>query len=179
MRILKILLNLVIILSGVYIVGGFLIPSEWKVSRSIAIHANPEQIYPLVSNFKEWEKWSPWNSQKDASLQYSYEGPEVGVGAKQNWVSEKMGKGWMQFSSANPETGVAYDFFIDMGRMQSSLQGKIEFAKENDETLVTWTDRGASGKSFMKRWMSLLIKPMLGKDINTGLKNLKSMAEKG
>ncbi|MBA2710577.1 MAG: SRPBCC family protein [Tatlockia sp.] len=178
MRILKILSNIVLILAGVYIAGGYLIPSEWMVSRSIAINANSEKIYPLVSNFKEWEKWSPWNSSKDDSIKYTYEGPETGVGSKQSWTSKKMGKGWMQMSEANSQSGVAYDFFIDMGRSKSSLQGKIDFAKDNEKTVVTWTDRGDSGKSFIKRWMSLLIKPMLGKDMNKGLANLKAEAEK-
>ncbi len=176
MRILKILSNIVLILAGVYIAGGFLISPEWSVSRSIAIDANPEKIYPFVSNFKEWEKWSPWN--EDKTLKYSYQGPEEGVGAKQNWTSEKMGKGWMQLSEANPQTGIAYDFFIDMGRSQSSLQGKMDFTRQDNKTLVTWTDKGDSGKSFVKRWMSLLIKPMLGKDMNKGLANLKIEAEK-
>lgn len=178
MRILKFLLNILFVLVVVFIIGGFFIPADWTVSRSTMMHASAEQIYPFVSNFKTWEKWAPWNSSKDASLKYSYEGPETGVGAKQSWTSDKMGNGWMQFTASDPQTGVAYDLFIDMGSMQSSLHGNIAFSHEGDGTRVTWTDKGNSGKSFVRRWMSLMLKPMLGRDFDTGLAALKAMVEK-
>jgi hypothetical protein len=144
----------------------------------VTIHATPKEIYPFVSNFKEWEKWAPWNSHKDATLQYTYQGPRESAGAKQSWKSEKMGSGWMQFTSMNPQTGVAYDIYIDMGRSQSAFQGDLRFAREGDDTRVTWTDQGDSGKNLIKRWMSLVFKSMLGKDFETGLANLKMLVEK-
>ncbi len=178
MRILKIALSTLLILFGIFLVGGFLIPDEWVASRSISIHASPEQIYPFVSHFEAWEKWSPWNSSKDATLKYTYEGSNVGVGAKQSWTSEKMGHGWMQFTSMNPQTGVAYDLYIDMGHSPSVLHGDIGFTPEGDETKITWTDRGHSGASYGKRWMNLMIQLMIGKDLDTGLAGLKNAVEK-
>ena len=177
MRTLKFLFSTVIALFTAFLIGGLMIPDEWTVSRSITIHASTDRIYPFLSNFKEWEKWSPWNASKDATLKYTYEGPATGIGAKQSWTSEKMGKGWMQFTSANPQTGVAYDLYIDMGRSQSTLHGNIDLSADGDSTNVTWTDRGNSEASFIKRWMSLMIKPMLGKDIDKGLAGLKTIAE--
>jgi hypothetical protein len=178
MRIIKILLNSGFVLFLIFCIGGFLIPEEWSVSRSLLIKASAERIYPFVNDFKEWDKWAPWNASKDSSLQYTYEGPEVGVGAKQNWTSDKMGKGWMQMTQANPQRGVSYDLYIDMGHSQSTLQGKIRFSEEANATRVTWTDRGNSGKSFTKRWMSLMLKQMLGKEFDTGLNHLKELVEK-
>lgn len=178
MRILKFFLSILLILLGVFLIGGFFIPSEWVVSRSTTVNASAEQIYPFISNFKEWEKWSPWNAHKDATLQYTYEGPEAGAGSKQSWKSKKMGQGWMQFTSADPQKGVAYDLYMDMGRWQSTLHGIISFSSEGDNTKVTWTDAGNSGKSFIKRWMSFVFKPMLVKDMDLGLVNLKDLAEK-
>lgn len=178
MRILKFFLRATLLLLVVFFIGGFLIAPEWTVTRSLAMHATPETIYPLISNFKAWEKWSPWNASKDATLQYTYQGAAVGVGAKQSWTSEKMGSGWMQFTTATPQTGVAYDLFIDMGRSQSTMHGTIYFMPAGDTTTVTWTDKGDSGKSFIKRWMSLLIKPMLGKEFDSGLAQLKTLVEK-
>jgi hypothetical protein len=178
MRIVRGLISLVVVLFGVFIVGGFFIPAEWTVSRSIVIHAGTEKIYPLVNNFKEWEKWSVWNTARDATLKYTYEGAKEGVGAKQTWTSEKMGNGGMQMTAASQETGVAYDLAIDMGHMQSTLHGEIAFVAKGDETTVTWTDKSNAGKSFVQRWMGLLVKPMLGKDMNTSLEHLKALAEK-
>ena len=178
MRILKILLSTVVVLSVIFVAGGFLIPPAWMVERHITINASAEKIYPLVSDFREWDKWSPWSASKDASLHYTYDGPDTGIGAKQSWTSDKMGKGWMQFTAANPQTGVSYELYIDMGRYQSTLQGNIIFASENAATKVTWTDHGYSGKNMISRWMSLFIKRMIGREFDKGLANLKSMVEK-
>lgn len=131
-----------------------------------------------MSHFEAWEKWSPWNSSKDATLKYTYEGSNVGVGAKQSWTSEKMGHGWMQFTSMNPQTGVAYDLYIDMGHSPSVLHGDIGFTPEGDETKITWTDRGHSGASYGKRWMNLMIQLMIGKDLDTGLAGSSRLSSK-
>ena len=178
MRLVRGLFSTALILGGIFLVGGLLIPSEWTVSRFMKIEATPQRIYPYISHFKQWEIWSPWNASKDATLKYTYTGSDKGIGAKQSWTSEKMGSGWMQFTAADPKTGVAYDLFIDMHGHQSMLHGKIELKPSEHDTLVIWTDSGNAGKSFVTWWMSLMIKPMLGRDLETGLKGLKSIIEK-
>lgn len=179
MRILKILLSILIILVCIFFIGGFLIPDEWKVTRSIVIQASPEKIYPFISDFKQWDKWSPWNSTKDATLKYTYEGPNAGIGSTQRWISKNMGTGWMRFTSANPQRGVSYDLFININETSSSLQGNIKFIPVNDhETTLIWTDRGHSGDNYLKRWFSLMLKPMLEKDLDLGLTGLKTLSEK-
>lgn len=177
MRIVRMLLGILLIVSGIYCIAGFFIPDEWTVSRSIMIHASSDKIYPYISDFKQWDKWSPWTSAKDASLRYTYSGPATGIDAKQAWTSDNMGTGWMQFTAADPQRGVSYTLFIDMKGMQSTLQGTIAFKPSEENTLVIWTDHGNSAKQFSKRWMSLLIKPMLGKEFDAGLAKLKTMVE--
>lgn len=172
------ILSVIVILIGIFFIGGLLIPSEWTVSRSTTIHALPEQIYPYISDFKKWEDWAPWNRAKDPSLTYTYSGTPAGIGAKQSWTSEKMGTGWMQLTAADPKTGVSYDLFIEMNGMQSTVHGNINMAIADGYTRVTWTDQGTSNKSLIKRWMSLALRVMLGKDIETGLSNLKNLVEK-
>jgi len=178
MRFFKILLSLVVVSLIIFVVGGFMIPPNWMVTRSITMNADSSKIYPLISNFKEWDKWSPWSTSKDASVHYTYDGPESGIGAKQSWTSDKMGKGWMQLTTADPQTGVSYELFIDMNGHQSTLQGNLSFKVEGASTQVTWTDHGYSGNNYVDRWMSLFVKPMLGKQFDIGLANLKAMAEK-
>lgn len=177
MRFIKFLISVIVILAVVFVVGGFVIPAKWTVSRSITVSASPEKIYPYISNFKMWEKWSPWNASMDPTLKYSYSGPKTGVGSKQTWTSEKMGTGWMQFTAADPQTGVSYDLFIDMQGNQSTLHGNISFTPKGQETTVTWTDNGDSGDRFVHRWVGLLIKFMLEKEFDNGLNKLKSLVE--
>jgi|SRR5580700_8114189 hypothetical protein len=161
-----------------FIVVGMLLPSKWEVSRSINIAANKETIYSAVANLHRFIEWSPWTGEEDPSLVYTYEGPEEGVGAKQNWTSEKMGKGWLEISEADPEKGIIYKLFIDMGRWQNNLEGQMAFEALDNETKVTWTDRGENGANIVKKWMALFMNSMLGKDLEKGLTKLKSLTEK-
>ncbi|MEI6094493.1 MAG: SRPBCC family protein [Gammaproteobacteria bacterium] len=178
MRILDTILGGALFLTAVFLIGGFLIPSEWSISRSIVVHANIKEIYPLVSNFREWSKWSPWSSAKDSTLRYTYSGPEVGVGSKQSWTSKTMGNGWMECTSVTLEDEVGYDLYIDIGFLQSTLYGNIKFISENNDTKVIWIDKGWSDKNLLKRWMNLVMKRMLSKDIDICLSGLKTLVEK-
>lgn len=175
---LKWLLIIIGTLVAIFVIGGFMIPREWTVSRSITINAPAEEIYPHVANLRNWQTWSPWTKEKDPTQVYTYEGPESGLGAKWLWTSEKMGKGVLEIKKASPSEGVAYELFIDMGNMQSTINGDMAFRPVDGKTEVTWTDRGDCGNHLAKRWMSLLIGRMLGAEMEQGLANLKSLVEK-
>lgn len=163
---------------SVFIIGGYLIPAKWTVSRSMLIKAPVENIHAYVSNLKKWQEWTPWTTEKDSSLKYNYEGPESGVGAKSLWTSDKMGSGSITIKESDPAKGINYDLFIDMGSMQSNLFGEIAYRPEAEGIEVTWTDRGDSEKNLMKRWMSLFMDSMLGKELTSGLEKLKALVEK-
>jgi hypothetical protein len=165
-------------LAALFTIVGLFLPNTWEVSKSISMSASKEKIYTHVADFHNWLSWSPWNDAKDTSLSYSYEGPTEGIGAQQNWTSDKMGSGWLKLTEANPQTGIKYDLFIDMGRFQSSFQGELAFETEGEQTKVTWTDRGDNGNSLVRKWMSLSLGSMLGKDMLAGLNNLKALVEK-
>lgn len=178
MGILKFLMRTLIILLVIFMLGGLMIPDEWSVSRSILIQAKPETIYPYVSDFKKIDLWMKDNADKDESLKYTYEGPATGAGSKQLWMSKKSGSGTFEITQANPKTGIDYDLYVNLGLSQSFLQGSIVFTPKADATEVTWTDKGNSKKHFVRRWMSLLMKPLIIKDLDKDLANLKKLVEK-
>lgn len=177
MKWLKYTLVGILTLVVLFVVIGKFLPNEWQVSRSITINAAPAQIYPYIADLKKWPLWSPWTSESDKTLVYTYEGPDSGVGAKQNWTSESMGKGWLQIREANPETGIQLELFIDMGRFQSNIQGTIALEAIGSETKVTWTDKGDSGNSLVRKWFSILMDPIMGREFNQGLQKLKQVVE--
>lgn len=177
-RFFKGLLILVAVLGGVFVIGGLLLPSEWKVSRSLVIEAPVDAIYAQVSNLRNWQNWSPWTKEKDPTQEYAYEGPESGVGAKWLWTSQNMGTGWLEIQKADPAQGIAYELFIDMGNMQSTIHGDMVFQIADGKVEITWSDSGSSGNNLLKRWMSLLMDGMLGGELEQGLAKLKMIVEK-
>ena len=43
-------------------------PSDFRVTRSAAIAAPPEQVFPHVNELRNWEAWNPWGKM-DPELQ--------------------------------------------------------------------------------------------------------------
>lgn len=174
-RYIKWFLSGVLILLVVFL-GGFFIPAEWIVSESLIMKASKEEIHAYVSNLQKWQLWTPWTKEKDSTLTYDYQGPQSGVGAKSLWTSKQMGSGSIEIIESDEAQGIKYSLFIDMG-MQSHLMGQIAYKEVADGIEVTWSDRGDSGNNLVKRWMSLMINTMLGKELRQGLDKLKSLVE--
>ncbi len=88
-----------------------------------------------------------------------------------------MGKGYLEIKEADPNSGIKYELFIDMNNSPSTIMGAMSFSREDDMLKISWTDEGNSGNNFVKRWMSLFIKSMLAKEMNSGLEKLKGLVE--
>ena len=111
-KFLKIVLITPIALAFLIILIGFLLPSQWQVSRSIVINKPPQAIYGYVANFKMgWPQWSDFDYQ-DPGIQYSYSGPIQGLGASRSWISEKMGNGSQTITAADPAKGITFELKI-------------------------------------------------------------------
>src|SRR5262245_17063322 len=91
-RYLGLLTLLAIVCGGSVLIFAAMLPTDWFVSRDVEISSTPEVVYPLFADFRNWEKWSPWQ-QKDKSLQVKIPGRSAGVGAAQTWESAKDGTG--------------------------------------------------------------------------------------
>jgi uncharacterized protein YndB with AHSA1/START domain len=177
MKILNYFAVVALSLLAVYVIGGFLLPTAWSISKNTTIKAPAEKVYEQIANLRNWQNWAPWNKDMDRTQVYTYEGPESGVGAKWLWTSEKMGKGWLEITEADPEKGISYRLFIDMDNRQSTINGAINYTKTEDHLNVVWSDQGVVGDNFNERWMTLLIKFMLGKEMSAGLEKLKLITE--
>lgn len=175
MKVIKIASRLALAFVVLFFAIGFFLPSKWEVSRTVLMPANSETIYAYTADLKKWTEWSVWTKKQDPSLEFTYEGPDSGIGAQQNWTSDNMGKGWLKILQANQDTGLAYDLFIDMGSFQSTIHGRMTFESKDNQTLVTWADNGDSGNNILKKWMNLMMDSMLGKELETSLNNLKTL----
>lgn len=148
---------------------------NFTVSRSIEIAAPPQRILPLLTDFREWRTWSPWE-RTDANLQREYGGPESGVGATYSWQgNSQAGAGRMEVLEVD-DSHVAID-----QRFRAPIQAhnRIEFrlTPVADKTKVEWTMTGP--QNLVMRLMSVFWKmdKMVGPDFEKGLATLKTVAE--
>ncbi|KPF44747.1 hypothetical protein IP87_18985 [beta proteobacterium AAP121] len=175
MRALKWLGGGVLLLALVLVGGGWLLGSDFKVTRSLLVNAPPEKIYPLVADPREWKQWSVWN-QRDPAMAITYSGAPSGVGAVWAWRSATEGDGRMSFTRAEAPGLLAYDlYFPDFG---TTSRGELRLVPEGNATRVSWTMEGNMGRNPLFSWIALFADGMVGKDFEAGLAGLKAVAEK-
>ncbi|RAN74081.1 transcriptional regulator [Bacillus sp. SRB_336] len=144
--------------------------STFTVERSAVIPAPVAAIYPLVESFREWTKWSPWET-VDPTMQRSYDGPVTGVGAKYAWKGNgRAGAGTMELTGAAPtEITIRLAFTRPM---RSVNQITFTFVPVGAGTRVTWTMSGES-KGINKLFMLFMnMDKMVGRDFDKGLARL-------
>ena len=57
---------LVVVALGALLAYAATRPDTFSLSRSIAINAPAARIFPLIADFHEWTRWSPWEKMDPA-----------------------------------------------------------------------------------------------------------------
>ena len=154
-------------------------PATFSVRRSAAVQAPAEAIFPLINNFHQWARWSPWEK-RDPAMKRDYSGAESGKGAVYAWDGNKnAGSGRMEIldASSSSKITIKLDFFKPF---EGHNTAEFTFVPEREAaaTNVIWVMQGPS--SFMSKVMQVFmdLDKMIGRDFETGLANLKTLTEK-
>jgi len=177
-RIGKILRWLGIAIVGVVVLAvvvAFLLPRHAMVTRSVEITAPPSVIYPIVSDLRRFNEWSPW-AEIDPETIYTFTGPIDGVGQRLNWESrdERVGSGSMAIAAIEPETQV--DMSIDFGAQGTALASLV-LEPAGAGSKVTWGFDSDLGFNPIARYFGMMMDGMIGPDYEKGLARLKTVAE--
>ena len=151
-------------------------PDEFRVQRSLSIHAPADKLFALVNDLTAWKQWSPYEA-KDPDMQHRFEGPAGGVGAKMAWAgNSQVGEGSMLISESQPDRKIVMQLEF-LKPMQAQHVATFDFASSGDTTTVTWAMEGKA--NFVSKLMSVLfdMDQMIGGDFAQGLQNLKKITE--
>jgi uncharacterized protein YndB with AHSA1/START domain len=155
---------------------GFMLPSKFNVSRAIEIKAPPERVFMLITDPREWKRWTVWN-QRDPGMKITYSGPPAGPGAKWAWESKTEGTGNMEFTRAEANKRLEYRLsFPDFGMVSTGALTLLPSAGGGTE--LTWATVGDVGANPIKHYFAAFMDRMVGPDFEGGLRNLKALAEK-
>ncbi|MEM7232717.1 MAG: SRPBCC family protein [Planctomycetota bacterium] len=165
----------VLVLVVLLLIVGFLLPAQFSAERSLTIKAPAAKVFPHVNRLKSWEAWSPWNTEKDPTLKFTYAGPEEGIGASYDWEGDPdtMGTGTLKITKSEPNKLVEYTLIVEGFKGI----GRVQFAEANGETTVTWTSEADAGSNVLFRFFGLFYDSMLGPFFEEGLASLKGIAE--
>jgi carbon monoxide dehydrogenase subunit G len=150
-------------------------PDDFVVSRSIDVKAKPEKIFPLVNDFHEWAKWSPYEHM-DANLKKTFSGSPKGVGAIYQYEGEKTGMGIMEITQIQEPNQIEANLSF-IKPMKAENIAKFHFVDNDGSTKVTWSMSGKYG--FMSKVVSIFLDldKLVGKDFEKGLENIKGIVE--
>lgn len=173
MRWLVRILAAIVVIVAVAAGASYLMPRHVEVTRSMTIDAAPETIFPLISNLKQTEEWSPW-LEADPDIKLTYEGAPSGEGQVLKWESEEMGSGSQTVTAVSDNESVTTA--LDFGD-RGTAEARLTLDPSGDTTEVTWSLDADMGNNPVGRYMGFFMDDMVGDEYEKGLARLKTVAE--
>lgn len=149
-----------------------------SIQRSISIQAPPEKVFALINNFRYWESWSPWEK-LDPLMARSFSEIACGRGATYAWTG-KAGTGNMEIIISSPAAQITIQLKITK---PFEAHNQVDFTLQSSDqstdqvTVLTWGMHGP--KPYLAKLIGIFFNmdKFLGKDLEKGLENLKTLAE--
>lgn len=171
----RILLGIAALIVLVLVVALF-VPGEYTVERSTEISRSKNEVFNYLKHIRNQEKYSVW-SMADPKMVQNFEGEDGHVGFVSGWNSELVGEGEQEI--INIEEGQKIETELRFIRPWESTARAAFFTEASgpNKTKVRWTFDGKM--PYPMNLMLLFSTPdsFLGKDLQTGLDNLKRNLE--
>lgn len=175
----KIVVAIVIAVPVLFFAIGFVLPKNAHVERSIEINANEGVVFYLVSQHKQFQRWSPW-AKMDPDMSVEYAGSDIGIGSMMSWTgNQEVGQGSSVYVEYfPPKRAVTSLDFRDIGGgdMGGGLASFDIESIEIDRTRVTWSF-DTENNNLMEKYFGLFLDNFLGPVYAQGLEDLKKLAE--
>ncbi|MEO1590938.1 MAG: SRPBCC family protein [Cyanobacteria bacterium J06632_22] len=177
---LKKILGIVFGLVALLLIGGFVLPSQVHVERSLLVLAPAEAVFAQIGDFSRWQAWSPW-AEMDPNMVTNVTGQ--GLGQTLTWHSEDpmVGDGTQTITAL--EAPNVLKTHLDFGP-QGMADATFRLMPQADGTLVSWeldTDmrQGVPWVSQpLSTYFGFLMDQMIGADYEKGLQNLAQLLQR-
>lgn len=172
------ILVIILLLILVLVIFAMTKPNEFVIRRSISIHAQPEQVYPLIADFRQWPKWSPWEA-IDPGMKKTLGGAESGRGAIYEWDSNnnKAGAGRMEILDAVPPSRVEIRLNF-LRPFKAENRTLFTLVPAGDGTNVMWEMSGTNNLVLKIMGIAMNMDKIVGRDFEKGLAAMKAEAER-
>lgn len=173
----KIIGIVIVVLIAAILIFAATKPDTFRVRRAASIKAPPEKIFALINDFHRWDAWSPWEK-KDPAMKRTFGAATSGQGAVYAWEGNKnVGQGRMEIAESVPPSRVTIKLdFVKPFEAHNLVEFTLE--PKGDATNITWAMQGPLPYIAKVVHVFCNMDRMVGKDFETGLANLKTIAEK-
>jgi len=164
-----------------FMAGGYFLPGEAHVSRSIEIERPVTTVFTLLNRFEDFPAWSPWTD-RDPEADYRFSGPSRGVGARMDWSGDprQVGTGWMEITESRPNSHIRTRLVLEH---QGEAETAFDIQRIAGGAELTWTfeadltaGQGLFG-AVLSRYFGLFFDRWIGGDFEKGLLRFKDYAE--
>jgi effector-binding domain-containing protein/carbon monoxide dehydrogenase subunit G len=174
---LGLLLVIALVLGALFAVGTFLLPNSLEVTRTATVERPRAAVFAMVNDLRIAKEWSPYYA-RDPDADYTFSG-DAGSGQTMRWASDvrEVGSGRMSIvSSAHNEE---VQSILEMGE-RATLNADMILRPVDGGTAVAWTVTAECGAGWINvpcRYMNLILRGMVQKELDSGLARLKTLAE--
>lgn len=174
MKVLKTIGIVLLALVAIWLIAAAIMPKHFEYERSTDINASKDLVFSIIDDVKTMNEWGPWQAE-DPTIKTTFGEKTTGVGASYSWTSKKSGSGSSTVTESTPPTYQKSHLEFE-GEGGGEGWFKLEDAA-NGATKTSW------GMSFdtpfpFNAFMALMGSGSINKMFDTGLANLKAMAEK-
>ncbi|MEM5532006.1 SRPBCC family protein [Pseudoalteromonas arctica] len=168
---LKILIKCVLLLLLVLALVGLILPQSYSVNKTIEINANLKVIKPLITDFSQWQKWSPWEK-VDPSIRFTLGEPSSGLGAHQSWKG-KWGYGEMIITSVS-QNKVSFNILLNAEHI---IRGTFNLSEQDGIVTLICNIKGQTTAPLISGYTAILSEYVLSNTVSLGLNNLQTVAQ--
>lgn len=151
-------------------------PDSFRVERSVRVKAPPERVFALINDMRAFNEWNPF-AKKDPAMKATYSGAAAGKGSAFGWEGEEAGVGSMEITDAVSPSMVAMKLDF-MKPFEAHNHVAFTLRPEADGTHVTWAMDGPVPYPSKVMHMLFNVDKMIGDDFESGLLDLKTLAER-
>lgn len=175
-RLLEILISLAIVV-GLYLVVALVLPSKRHLVEKIETNRKLTIVFDSLNSLRRFKDWNPLVL-RDPRVQFSYSGPDSGVGARLDYVSkeEGLGKGSWEIIESVPREKISYK--IDNPERGSNKRTSFIFkptGRNNRNVEITQTYDVDYGWDLLGRYAGMYVARHIGDDMKMGLGRIVSM----
>ncbi|MEO6154742.1 MAG: SRPBCC family protein [Thermomonas sp.] len=175
-RLLEILISLAIV-AALYLIVALVLPSQRHLSEKIETNRKMTIVFDSLNSLQRFKSWNPLIL-RDPRVQLSYSGPESGVGAHMDFVSqnEKLGKGSWEITESIPREKVSYKIDnIERGNNKRTAFSFKPTGRNNRNVEITQSYDVDYGWDLLGRYAGLYVARHVGDDMKLGLSRIVTM----
>jgi effector-binding domain-containing protein len=161
-----------------YGVGRFLLPNTLLVTRSVEVERPRAAVFAMTNDLAIVKEWSPYYA-RDPDAEYVFSGEGPGAGQTMRWTSNVRQVGNGRMSIVRSADNRQVESILELGE-RATLNSKLDIRAVAGGSHVEWSvsaDCAEGAINVPCRYMNLIMRRMIERDLDSGLARLKTLTE--